>query len=266
MVSTSRVSGAGRLSRQELRKFVECTTTQSSLPRNVDRSMFGHGVAEVSPRQSGVNAAHMELSEQFLSGTGMDRSDEVVSWMEGLKSDSARFINGRIDDLIEEELRASMYRTAVSFLVDKIFQELRWFAFEFNKVASGSSLQIASSILGDVNEVLRMNSKREAEATTSYFRARLSNRHYSLVIRGSGKLIEYYIVPVAQVMALSSIETEHIPVAVMEVRVREEGVSWRLRGSDSKPGTVEAFAMKLFSMFVEVSRVALDRLEGELAE
>lgn len=267
MVGTSRYSKAGSLSKQELRKFVECSTTQSSLPRNVDRTMFGHGSEEkVSASSTGRQVAHMELSEQFLSGCGRDKSDEVRCWMEELKSNSARFISGRIDDLLEEQMRADMYRTAVSFVIDKVFQELRWYAFEFNKVAGGSSMQISSSILGDVTEVLKTNRRREAEATTSYFRARLSNRHYSLVLRGAGKIIEFYLVPVAQVMALSSIETEHSPIVVTEVKVGDDGVSFRVLNSDFRPNTIEELAMKLFSLFIDLTRCELDRLAEEEAQ
>ena len=247
------------MSREETRKFVDIhPAAQASLPRNIDRGMFGHGGSEKPELStSGAYQAHINLSEQFLSGAGGERSSTVLSWMDELKAESEDFINGRRDDLYEDELKASLYRSAVSYLVDKIFQDLRWFAFEYNKVAAGTALQISSSILGEVTEVTRVNKKREAEETATFFRARLANRRHSLVIRGSGSQIEFYIVPVSQAMALSLIETEFAPVGIMQIKVNEQGMSWRLRGSQFSPDTIEELSMGMFARFVEATKKEL---------
>lgn len=254
---------ASKLSREQTRKFVDVhPAAQASLPRNIDRAMFGHGGADkLEPTSSGAYQAHVTLSEQFLSGVGSDRSVAVLNWMDELKAESEDFISGRRDELMEDELKAGMYRTAISYLVDKIFQDLRWFAFEYNKVAAGTPLQISSSILGEVTEVTRVNRKREAEATATFFRARLTNRRHSLVIRGSGNQVEFYIVPVSQVMALSLVETEFAPVATLQVKVSEEGLSWRVRGNDFKPDTIEELCMGMFARFVSATKSDLEAEE-----
>ncbi len=267
--SRSRVAaggvGGGRknFSREQTRKFVDVhPAAQAALPRNVDRTMFGHGGADVlTPAANGAHHAHISLSEQFLSGYGAERSAAVLNWMDELKSESEDFINCRRDNLLEDELKASLYRGAISYLVDKIFQELRWFAFEYNKVAAGTALQISSSILGEVTEVTRVNTKREAEETATFFRARLANRRHSLVIRGSGNVVEFYVVPVSQVMALSLVETEYAPVATMQVKVSNDGVSWRLRGMQFKPDTIEELCMGMFARFVETTKKELSAEE-----
>ncbi len=259
MVRNDRRADKGKLNREQTRKFVDMhPSAQAGLPRNVDRSMFGHAGTDVlSAAASGSHQAHVNVSEHFLSGFGAERSAAVLNWMDELKSESEDFINCRRDNLVEDELKASQYRAAISFLVDKIFQDLRWFAFEYNKVASGTALQISSSILGEVTEVTRVNTKREAEETATFFRARLANRRHSLVIRGSGNQVEFYIVPVSQVMALSLVETEYAPVATLQVRVSDEGISWRLRGMKFKPDTIEELCMGMFARFVETTKKEL---------
>ena len=250
----------GGLSKIESRKFVDVhPAAQGGLPRNVDRSMFGHGSAAVidTKTQGEVNS-HMVLSEQFLSGVSVDRSDKVLSWMDQLKSDSERFILARRDDLVEDEMKAGMYRTAVSHLVDKIFQDLRWFAYEYNKVAHGTPLQISSSILGEVTEVVRVNSKREAEETATFFRARLSNRRHSLVLRGRGSRIDCYIVPVSQVMAMSILEAGYAPFASISIKLGQSGLAWKLVDTDFCPSSIEELCMWLFGEFVENTRRELE--------
>jgi hypothetical protein len=258
----SEISGIrkGGLSKAESRKFVDVhPASQSGLPRNIDKSMFGHASADVvDSKAQGEARSHMALSEQFLSGAGEQRSERVISWMDKLKEESERFILARRDDLFEDELKANMYRTAISHLVDTIFQDLRWCAHEYNKVAHGTPLQISSSILGEVTEVVRVNSKREAEETATFFRARLSNRRYSLVLRGGADKIDFYIVPVSQVMAMSIVEEGYAPVATVAVRLGEAGLAWRLTDKNFCPSSIEELCMWMFSQFVETTRLELE--------
>jgi len=249
----------GGLTKAESRKFVDCPASQTSLPRNIDKTMFGHGSQpDVTDKAQGAINAHLVLSEQFLSGVGVDRSDKVLSWMDQLKQDSEAFIHSRRDDLVEDELKASMYRTAISYLVDKLFQDLRWFAHEYNKVAHGTPLQISSSILGEVTEVVRINSKREAEETATFFRARLSNRKHSLVLRGGGNKIDIYIVPVCQVMSMSIVEMDYAPFATVKVKLGEDGLSWQLLDNNYCPESIEELCMWMFGQFVETTRQELE--------
>jgi hypothetical protein len=250
----------GGLTKAESRKFVDVhPASQGGLPRNVDRTMFGHGSATVmNDKTKGEVNSHMVLSEQFLSCVGVERSDKVISWMDKLKADSERFLHSRRDDLVEDELKASLYRSAISHLVDKIFQDLRWFAHEYNKVAHGTPLQISSSILGEVTEVVRVNSKREAEETATFFRARLSNRRHSLVLRGGANKIDCYIVPVSQVMAMSIVEAGYAPFATVTIKLGESGLAWKLIDSDFCPSSIEELCMWIFSEFVETTRRELD--------
>jgi len=258
--SDRRGANKGHLSTEESRKFVQThPASQNGLPKNVDRTMFGHGsTTTVDAKARGEIRSHMELSEHFLSGFGVERSERVLSWMDNLKEESERFIHARRDNLLEDELKTTMYRSAISYLVDKMFQDLRWFAHEYNKVAHGTPLQISSSILGEVTEVVRVNSKREAEETATFFRARLSNRKHSLVLRGRGNCIEFYIVPVAQVMAMSLMETGYTPVATIGVKITEAGVRWKLMNNSFKPESLDDLCMWMFSQFVETTRTELD--------
>lgn len=264
MGQSGSASSKGRLSRNEARKFVENhPATQTIMPRNIDRSMFGHAAAESDrPAPAGQKAGHNLLSDKFIGSFSPERSADVLSWMDELKADSTSFIEARYDKLVEQEMQSRIYRSAVSFLIDRLFQDLSWFALEFNKVARSTSMQINATILGDVTEVLQANSKREAEATSTFFRARLSNRHYALVIRGAVNSIQFFLVPTAQVMAQSQIEQHYQPVAELEVKVVESGVSWRLKGCQTAPETIEGLAMRLFGLLIEVTKQEVRREEA----
>jgi len=250
------------------RKFVESSLRgQSSLPRNVDRTMFGHGAAaDTSAFTSGSHVAHLELSEQVISGFGQDRSADILAWMDELKADSSHFIESRLDELVLAESRERRYREAVTAIIDKIFQDLRYFSFEFNKVARGTSMQMIATILGDVTEVLQVNSKREVEASATYFRARISNRHFGLVVRGAGRVVEFYLVPTPQLMGQSVVEAQYEPIAVLEVKMKGGEFFWKLVDWEKRvktPDTLEELAMQLFAALVEVTKDEVRRIEQE---
>jgi hypothetical protein len=265
-----------RLSRENLRKFVDSSLAgQSSLPRQVDRAMFGHGEeVSLSPQTLGSQRAHQAVSEQFLSEISTDTDEEVQNWMDELKASSQAYLDTLDDELTKEAFRHKRYRLAIHHLVDSIFQNLRHFAFEFNKVANGTPLQISSSILGEIEEVVHYNKNREAESTVCYFRARLSNASYSLMIRGAGNLIEFYLLPTDLSMALSGGERNRPPVLTMKLRTRASNVEWMLleesllfdareakkqkrrQSSPQQLNTLEKVSMSVFAYFISISQQA----------
>lgn len=260
---TNVANSPSTLSRQESRKFLENhPASQNGLPKNVDRSMFGHSGSNSLARNisQGEHIAHMELSEQFMNGSAEERSSDVLAWMDELKADSSSFIESRFDELVREETRIQSQKKAVGLLIDQIFQDLRYFSYEFNKVAKGTSMQIAATILGETTEILQVNTQRQVESSATFFRARLANRHYALVLRGETDLIEFYLVPATQVMGQFMVEKQYKPVAAVAVKTQGESISWRVIDAP-QPQTVEELSMELFSTFVEVTKQEVRRLE-----
>jgi hypothetical protein len=140
--------------------------------------------------------------------------------------------------------------------VDKIFSHLQHFMFEFNKVASGTDLQVSGTISGAVTEVIRLNKFKEAEETRSYFRARLSTRTYSLTIRGKEQAIDFFLLPVNRAMALSREEDEYTPLATLDIKISGNGMMWRLADGYPTVDSLESLSMWLFSQLIEQSKKA----------
>lgn len=199
------------------------------------------------------------FSEEILNRHQGDASTSDTRWMSQLKQQSAQFLNEQRGSISEQNERDLLYKRGVEVLIDKIFSIMQHFMFEFNKVASGTDLQVSGTISGEVSEVIRYNKYKEAEETRRYFRARLSTRTYSLVIRGNVQLIDFFLLPVNRAMALSREEDEFTPLATLNVKISEKGLMWRMSDGFPPVDSLESLSMWLFGKLIEKSKnVSLD--------
>ncbi len=194
------------------------------------------------------------LSEEILNRHQSDSITSGADWMSQLKEQSAQFLSDQRGTESEQNQRDLLYKRGVEVLIDKIFSIMQHFMFEFNKVASGTDLQISGTISGVVKEVIRYNKYKEAEETRNYFRARLSTRTYSLIIRGKVQQIDFFLLPVNRAMALSKEEDEFTPLATLNIKISEKGMMWRMSDGFPPVDSLESLSMWLFGKLIEQSK------------
>jgi hypothetical protein len=253
----------GKGQNKEVRKFLDGSPGKPAPPpgpnRQVDRSMFSNGAA-IGPAQS--PDLSVGVSEQILVYHESEPVAPGADWMSQLKQDSLQFLADQRGVHLQEVYRESVYKSGIAILVDKIYGLLQRYMFEFNQVANGTDLHVAGSISGDVTEVTKYNRFREAEETKTYFRARFSTRLCSLVVRGCDDKVECFLVPTSKVMALSRTENDYPPIAIIQVRITEQGMMWRMQDANPPIETLDQLCMWLFSeMIAETKNYA--RMGGE---
>ncbi len=247
---------------QPNRKFIDRhTASPQGLQRAIDRAAYGTGDKTVD----GVNAVDWPAgnAEKVIvyqdAGTGGPGGN--TDWMSQLKQNSMQFLADQRGVNMQEIYKQSVYRTGIAILVDKIYGLLQRYTFEFNQVAAGTDLHVAGTISGDVTEVTRMNRMREVEETATYFRCRFSTRHFALTVRGSEDTVEAYILPVNQVMALSQSENQYTPLCVIQVKISEQGMMWRMRDGEPPIDTLDQLCMWLFTKLIEETKYVVDRMQ-----
>ncbi|HEY9777311.1 MAG TPA: hypothetical protein V6C81_26345 [Planktothrix sp.] len=208
----------------------------------------GTGVSH-SDREAALNKQILVYHESQPADTGND-------WMFKLKEDSMQFLAEQRGVQLHEIYRESIYKKGIETLIDKIFGSLQRFMFEFNQIAGGTDLQVTGTISGDVTEVTRYNQFREAEETKTYFRARLSTKYYSLTVRGADGCVEFYLVPTNLVIALSKTEKEFHPMAIMQVKITDAGMMWRMADGVPPCDSLDDLCMWLFSNLVQETKAA----------
>jgi len=199
----------------------------------------------------------MGLSPQILASSSL--SDEVTeqAWLDQLKQDSSHFIANRSGSNRKKMAQDAVDRQGIEVIIDRLFSCMQGYMYEFNKVAVGTDLHVSGTISGEVTEVTRSNKYREAEMTETYFRARLSTRIFSLVLRGRENKIDFFLLPVTRAMALSTIENEYIPLATIEIKVHDDGIMWRPLKVDPSCQSLEILCGWAFKQLVEETRAAI---------
>lgn len=244
-----------RNAKQDVRKFIDGSPSapaqQAAMPnKSVDRSMFG---AAASPAK-GQGDWSAGMSEQILVYHESDQVSSGQDWMSQLKQESLQFLADQRGVHLQDIYRESIYKSGIAILVDKIYGLLQKYMYEFNQVAQGTDLFVTGSIAGDVTEVTRYNRFREAEETKTYFRARFSSKACSLVVRGAEETVECFLVPTSKVMALSRTENDYQPIAVVQVKITDSGMMWRMRESNPPVDTLDQLCMWLFSALVQETK------------
>jgi hypothetical protein len=239
--------GRSRESSEEARKYLE---KQPDLPDSAEKLEIASG--------SGVSRLEKEaaLAKQILVYHESQPADTGNDWMYRLKEESMKFLAEQRGVQLHEIYRESIYKKGIETLIDKIFGLLQRYMFEFNQIAAGTDLQVTGTISGDVTEVTRYNQFREAEETKTYFRARLSTRYYSLTVRGADAAVHFFLVPTNMVMALSKTEKHFKPIAIMHVRITDQGMMWRMKEGVPPVDSLDELCMWLFSNLIQETKSA----------
>jgi len=240
----------------EQRRFLDTTPKASGLKRP-DMPDAGGSTG------GGPSGWQVAMSEQILANREGDPNAGSAGgdWMTRLKAESVQFLDEQRGGSAQTLSKDSIYKKGIEILVDKVFNLLQRYMYEFNKVASGTDLHVSGSISGDITEVTRFNKFREAEETQTYFRARFSTRHFSLVLRGKDTTIDFFLLPVARSMALSRGENEYSPLATIQMRITEDGMMWRMKDGVPPVDGLEALAMWLFQQLVQQTKTASEAMK-----
>ncbi len=206
---------------------------------------------------NGADSWRMGLSPQILASNSLSEAMPEQSWLDDLKKDSVNFLENQVGSRHQRMQQDEINRQGIEVIIDRLFSCLQGFMYEFNKVAAGTDLHVSGTISGEVTEVTRYNKYREAEATASYFRARLSTRIFSLVIRGQGTKVDFFLLPVTQAMALSTIESEYPPLATIEIKVGNDGIMWRPIAVTVASNSLESLCESLFKQLVQETKLAV---------
>ncbi len=256
---SSKDSGKSR-DPKDVRKFLDVhPAKQGALPRSIDKQGF-ETTGDVS-----ADEREAALSQQILVYHESQNAETGNDWMYKLKEDSMQYLAEKRGINLQQIYRESIYKKGIETLIDKIYGLLQRYQFEFNQVAGGTELHVSGTISGDVTEVTRFNKMREAEETKTYFRARISTRSHSLVLRGKDDCIDFYLIPVNKVMALSKSEVDYRPLTRIQVKISELGMMWRMADGNPPVDSLDELCMWLFSALIQVTKEAATKDEGSAA-
>ncbi len=76
------------------------------------------------------------------------------------------------------------------------------------------------------------------------------------MLRGKDDAIDFYLLPVNKVMALSKSEVDYKPLARIQVKISELGMMWRMADSNPVVDSLDELCMWLFSALIQATKSA----------
>ncbi len=198
------------------------------------------------------------LSEQILVSYKVgSASKRHSSFVDQLTDEALGFLADQRGLQLQTVCEESAYNEAIVWLVDKLFDLLQAYSFQFNHRVGWNDFFVTCTKPQFVTEVLRYNKFREPIDTITHFRARLSTRFMSLVIRGYKTSIEFLLLPVDKVIGLSKAETAYEPAHRLEASLNDGSVNWTIDGEPLTEEQLEVFSMGLFATLIDSTKKEL---------
>jgi hypothetical protein len=230
--------------------FFNTRWAHEGIDKHIDREMYELGAQQLN-----------QVSEQIINGYkscngafSEKMSDTRSNWMNNLKRESIDFLaqqRGMRAAAIQQE--AALYR-AVTSLVEKLFDLLQAYSYDFNQEIGWNPLQVTCTKPTLVTEVLRYNKLREPVESVTTFRGRLSTRFTSMVVIGRKNCVEFRLLPVEEVIGLTKAEASYKPFLSFECNLEEGGCEWYQNGAVVTNEMLEVLCMEAFTKLIGLTR------------
>jgi hypothetical protein len=213
-------------------------------------SGFSPAVYKYAPAPVSEATTPADLAQTFISSYQIRSAQirpEVLDLMannnSAFQQEQERITAARAaEDLI---IDASM-RT----IVESSFAAIEPYAAELNHKLARTDMRIGCTPPALVSE--RTGARSDEE--TSYYRARISSKSFSIVIRGDSTTVNFYLLPVSVIMALSKSEDQFAPLMSFTATAHGAILDWQVEGKPLTAERQERYCLLLFNHLLEQTR------------
>lgn len=205
--------------------------------------------------QQAPNTTTFDLARQILGNYRVRVQNVRLEFLQDITRESLNFLAGQkmlerqkmnMDEVIASSMRS---------VVDEVFTTLEPYISEFNRAVACTQLSVSCTNPAIVKEVLSFDSLRRPLHTVSSYRARVSTCRFSMVVRGQYDKVDFYLIPVEKVMALTNIESQHKPLMTFKGEDNGVGlVDWQVEGKPLTSDRLERYCLHCFDYLIEQTR------------
>ena len=180
--------------------------------KSIDRDMY-------NARLFGGDFHQSLINERVLATFKTSKLKYNQNFMEQITADAKDFLHARKTKATEASELENVYAKSMAAILQGMFDILLSCSIEFNTKLGFSELFIAS-MEPEVTTFTTPTSK------TTSLRARFSTSHFSLVLNGYKNEIKFFILPVEDLMGLSSFGYGRAACLTASAQLTDEGVNW----------------------------------------
>ncbi|HEY9753848.1 MAG TPA: hypothetical protein V6C97_01660 [Oculatellaceae cyanobacterium] len=205
--------------------------------RSIDRDMHNARIFGGDFPQSLVN-------QRVLSTFKTTKLKFNQDFMQQITEDALEFLEGRKKKAVEINELEALYAKSGAAVLQGLFDILLSCSIEFNTRLGFTELFIASM------EPEMMTFTTPTAKTTS-LRARFSTSHFSLVMNGYKNELKFFLLPVEDLMGLSSMGYGREAFLTIKGDVTEEGVIWNTEHGMLTEDDAEKICLEAMKRLVE---------------
>ncbi|MBS2006984.1 MAG: hypothetical protein JST01_08085 [Cyanobacteria bacterium SZAS TMP-1] len=139
-------------------------------------------------------------------------------------------------------------------VVDRIFAILESYSLQLNKLSQCRDLFISTTAPARLQEVQEYNRFRQPLKSLNVYRTRFSTQRLSLVIRGMGHLVEFFLLPGDRVIGLSRAEADVSPLMVFQSEAGLTGLSWFVEAKPLTADRMERYSLLALEHLLDKTR------------
>lgn len=163
-------------------------------------------------------------------------------WLSSLAKQFAELINGF--DIEPPPAKSEVSHKYLAVFIDSIYEQLYSLAHEFNRHLQTTHLRI--SVIAP--ETTKETDKPGQPAPESYLRCRASTAAWSLSVRACKGLVEFFLVPVRDLIVLSKAEQDS--KLLCKLYLSQDGMFWLKDGLPLSDLEIEVLVKDLFKQLV----------------
>ncbi len=205
--------------------------------KSIDRDMHNARVYGGDFHQSLVN-------ERVLSTFKTAKLKYNQDFMQKITDDAVEFLANRRQKASEASELDLVYTKSMSAVLQGLFDIMLSCSIEFNTALGFSELFIASM-------EPEMMTYTTPTSKTSSLRARFSTSHFSLVLNGYKNEIKLFILPVEDLMGLSSFGYGREAFLSVKGELSDEGVNWQTENGVITEDDAETICLDAMKRLVE---------------
>lgn len=214
--------------------------------------------AEQAKTFESLNQIQADLAQQILGNYAGTVAPVRRDFLENMTNASAQFLADRNKPSEPATVPTSM-STSMTSLVDRIFNILEPYIHELNQNFRATDLSITFTPPSVVNENVGYDALRRPTLVVSSYRCRISTSRLAMVIRGKEDRVDFFLLPVEQVMGLSKVEDEHLPLMTFNAYARSGVIYWEVEEKPLTEERMEKYILLIFEHLMDMTREELLR-------
>lgn len=198
-----------------------------------------------------------ELARKIISNFTSSGPRVRNDYLEHLKSRSLSLFGDNDSALFGMQSKRDVLRGASYKMVERVYHLLEPYVVELNRALEQYGVRIACTEPDETSEADDGEWPFKPPEIVNYYRARFSTSKLSVIVRAFEEKVEFFLLPVDQIMRLSIAEDEAGALMTFTAKIDGGMLDWEVEGKSLTDDRFERYCILLFDHFISQTQKEL---------